>query len=158
MRRDTRIVLSFVSAIPVLILSLSVFCSWAVANGASPRWRLLFRPLCHGFPERCLTLFDVPMPICARCTGIYAGMLAGVAAALLFFAMRWVRFLRERIMKRVALVSIVPLALDGLSQLAGLRESTNPLRIATGLIAGLAFGLWILSAIEFRDEPAFTTS
>jgi uncharacterized membrane protein len=47
---------------------------------------------------------------------------------------------------------------DGLTQLTGLRESVNPLRIATGLIAGLAFGLWILSAVERRDEPMFTTS
>jgi len=34
----------------------------------------------------------------------------------------------------------------------------NPLRIATGVIAGLAFGLWILSAVERRDETLVTTS
>src|SRR6185436_21185155 len=84
----------------------------------------------------------VPMPICARCVGIYAGMLFAILA---FWA---IPLLRERVMRGIAIVAAAPLALDGLSQLIGLRESTNPLRIATGLVAGMAFGLWILSAIE----------
>ncbi|MFP5245873.1 MAG: DUF2085 domain-containing protein, partial [Thermoanaerobaculia bacterium] len=61
-----------------------------------------------------------------------------------------------RVMRPFAFAAVVPLALDGLTQLAGLRESTNELRVATGLLAGLAFGLWVLSAVERRDEPAFT--
>jgi uncharacterized membrane protein len=152
MKRDTKIVLAFVGAIPALILAASAICSWAVGNGASSRWRLLFRTICHGRPERCLELFDAPMPICARCTAIYAGIVAGM---VLFPLIPW---LRERVMRVVAFAALTPLAIDGLTQLAGLRESTNPLRMATGLIAGLAFGLWILSAVEHRDDTVFTTS
>jgi uncharacterized membrane protein len=151
MKRDTKIVLGAVGAIPALILSFSALCSWAVAHGASMKWRLLFRTLCHGKPERCLYLFDVPMPICARCTGIYVGVLGGL---MLFPLMPW---LREKWMRVAAFAALAPLAVDGLTQLAGLRESTNPLRIATGVITGLAFGLWILSAVERRDEALFTT-
>jgi uncharacterized membrane protein len=40
------------------------------------------------------------------------------------------------------------MALDGFTQLARLRVSTNTLRIETGLILGIAFGVWALSAIE----------
>ena len=152
MRRDTKIVLAVVAAIPALVLSAAAACSWAVGHGASMRWRLLFRTICHGLPERCLELFGAPMPICARCTAIYAGILAGLA---LFPVIPW---LRERVMRMVAFAALTPLAIDGLTQLAGLRESTNPLRIATGLVAGLAFGLWILSAVEHRDEALFTAS
>ncbi len=152
MKRDTKIVLGFVAAIPAVILGASSLCSWAIAQGASMRWRLLFRMMCHGKVERCLALFGVPMPICARCTGIYLGMLG----ALLAF--RIIPLLRERVMRKVAFVAILPLALDGLTQLTGLRESVNPLRIATGVVAGLAFGLWILSAVERRGEALFTTS
>jgi len=175
MKRDTKIVLAFVAAIPTTILGAATLCAFAIANGASMRWRLLFRLLCHGIPERCLELFGVPMPVCARCTGIYAGLLAGIA---LFTSWRLAvggwrkRFsgstanrrpstanrFGERVMRSVAFIAAVPLAIDGLTQLAGLRESTNPLRIATGLIAGLAFGLWILSAVERRDETIVTTS
>ena len=151
MKRDTKIVLGSVAGIPALILGLSVLCAWAISHGASMKWRLLFRTLCHGKPERCLELFHVPMPICARCAAIYAGMLGGLA---LF---RLIPRLREKTMRVVAFAALVPLAVDGLTQLTGLRESTNELRIATGVIAGLAFGLWILSAVERRDEALFTT-
>lgn len=152
MKRDTKIVLGVVAAIPAFLLSLSALCSWAIAHGASMRWRVLFRMLCHGRVERCIPLFGVPMPICARCAGIYLGLLGGLA---LF---RLIPLLRERLMRGIAIAAVVPLAVDGLTQLAGLRESTNALRIATGVIAGLAFGLWVLSAVEHRSDAVFTTS
>ena len=53
----------------------------AIAHGASMRWRLAFRLFCHGIPDRCIDLWGVPMPICARCTAIYAGL----AVSLLIF-------------------------------------------------------------------------
>lgn len=152
MKRDTKIVLAFLGAIPALILAAASLCSWAISQGASMQWRALFRIMCHGRVDRCFELFSTPMPICARCTGIYLGLLAGL---VLFPFMRW---LRERTMRTVAFIAIVPLGLDGVTQLLGFRESVNPLRIATGVIAGLAFGLWILSAVERRDDALFTTS
>jgi uncharacterized membrane protein len=152
MKRDTKIVLAVVAAIPTFILGISSLCSLAIANGASMKWRLAFRMMCHGLERRCLELFDVPMPICARCVGIYLGMLAGVALFVI------VPFLRERMMRNMSIAAVVPLAIDGLTQLAGWRESTNSLRMATGLIAGLAFGLWVLSAIERRDETVTVNS
>ena len=146
MKRDTKIVLAVLAAIPALILGAATLCTWAISAGASEQWRVLFRIMCHGRPERCLELFATPMPLCARCVGIYGGMLLGILA---FWA---VPLLRERVMRAFAFAAAVPLALDGLTQLTGLRESTNGLRIATGVIAGMAFGLWILSAVERRPE------
>jgi len=148
MKRDTRIVLTVIAAIPAAILGAATLCTWAIAHGASMQWRMLFRLMCHGKVERCLELFGAPMPICARCVGIYGGMLLGILA---FWA---VPLLREKVMRGVAIAAAVPLALDGLTQLTGLRESTNELRIATGVIAGLAFGLWILSAVERREDAS----
>ena len=146
LRRDTKIVLAFLAAIPTFLLSAAALCSWAIAHGASMRWRALFRVMCHGIAERCFPLFDVPMPICGRCTGIYLGMLAGLIA---FMIVPWVE---ERVMRIVAFVAVTPLAIDGLTQLAGLRTSTNTLRMATGLAAGIAFGMWVLSAVERRVD------
>jgi uncharacterized membrane protein len=150
MKRDTKIVLAVVAAIPTAILAASALCSWAIANGASMEWRLPFRVMCHGLVHRSLELFGVPMPICARCVGVYAGLLAGLAAFPFFPT------LTERAMRVVAFAAVTPLALDGLTQLTGLRESTNPLRLATGVIAGLAFGLWVLCAVDRREESALT--
>lgn len=152
MKRDTKIVMGAVAAIPLFVLSLATFFTWLIAGGASSRWRLLFRVMCHGLPERSLLLFGIPMPICARCVGIYLGMLAGILA---FMALPWVS---ERLMRIAAFIAVTPLAIDGLTQLAGLRESTNPLRLATGLTAGLAFGMWALCAVERRRDTSLTLS
>jgi uncharacterized membrane protein len=151
MRRDTKILMAVLAPLPVILLAAATVTSWAIAHGASPRWRLLFKIICHGYEERCLVLFGVPMPLCARCTGIYLGLLAGLLA---FAAVPWVR---ERVMRWVALAAVTPLAIDGLTQLAGLRTSTNPLRMETGIVAGMAFGLWILSAVERQRERSLTS-
>jgi len=152
MKRDTKIVMAVVSAIPIVILSASTLCAWAIAQGASMRWRLLFRVMCHGIPSRCVEVFGVPMPICARCLGIYAGLLVGL------LAFRLLPWFTERAMRIAAFLAVTPLAIDGLTQLAGLRESTNPLRLATGIAAGFAFGMWALTAVERREEASLSTS
>jgi uncharacterized membrane protein len=144
-KRDTKIVAATLVAISGAILSASVACTALIAHGASMRWRLLFRVFCHGIPERCLILWNVPMPICARCTAIYAGLLISFAAFLILPRMR------EGVARIVLYAALVPMAIDGVSQLARLRLSTNPLRIETGLLAGVAFGVWALSAIENHE-------
>jgi len=146
MKRNTRIVAALIASISFLILAASTLCTWAIAHGASPMLRLLFRPACHGIPSRCLTIWNTPMPICARCTAIYAGLFVGL---LMFFVAPW---LNEKFARWTLYVAAVPMGIDGVTQLLRLRESTNSLRIATGSIAGFAFGYWILSAIERRDR------
>src|ERR1044071_204659 len=80
MRRDTKIVTAFLAAVPAAILGAATLCAAAIANGGSMRCRLLFRLLCHGMPSRCIDVFGVPLPICARCMGIYGGMILGLLA------------------------------------------------------------------------------
>jgi uncharacterized membrane protein len=152
MKRDTKIVMAVVAAIPIVILSASTLCAWAVAHGASHYWRLPFHLICHGIPERCIYAFGVPMPVCARCTGVYLGLLAGL------LAFRVLPAVTERAMRIAAFIAVTPLAIDGLTQLARLRESTNPLRLATGIAAGFAFGMWVLTAVERREEAKLSTS
>ncbi len=142
MKRATPILAAGIAFASSAILAASALCTWAIANGASMRWRLVFRALCHGIPDRCLELWNVPMPICARCTAIYAGLLAGI---LLFFVVPHVQELTARWILGFA---AFPMFIDGITQLATLRESTNPLRIETGLLAGAAFAFWALSAVE----------
>jgi uncharacterized membrane protein len=144
--RNARIAALAFICIPVFILGTSVLCSWAVAHGASANWRIPFRIFCHGIPERCLLLWGVPMPICARCTAIYIGLFAGL---ITFAAMPW---MREGVLRIVMYAAILPLAVDGITQLIHLRESNNALRFGTGIIAGLAFGIWVLSAIEESER------
>jgi uncharacterized membrane protein len=127
-------------AIAAVMLSSSVLCTWLVAHGWSAQWRVLFRLVCHGLPSRCLVLFGTPMPICARCTAIYGGLIAG---ALLF---RITPEMRERTARIIAIVAALPMGFDGGTQLIRLRESTNVLRVETGLVFGIALAVWVLTA------------
>lgn len=151
MKRETLIAASVFAAIPVVILSAAVLCTWAVAHGAAPGWRLPFRFLCHGIPHRCLLMWGVPMPICARCTALYIGLFAGLAT---FFVVPWIH---ERVVRILLFVSAGVMAIDGLTQLARFRESTNDIRLATGLALGFTFGMWVLCAIERRDLRSLTS-
>ena len=150
MKRNTRLVSAAVAAPPIVILAASV----AGTAFEWPRW--LFRVLCHGIPERCLELFGTPMPICARCTGIYAGMLFGLLVYLCSAAIPG-GAAPPRMAVLHLLILVAPLAIDGITQAVGLRESTNLLRIATGLLAGGAFAFWVLAEVEHQETHAFTS-
>lgn len=152
MTRDTRIVAVALAAIAAVIAGSAMICAWAIAAGASERWRLLFRVFCHGIPERSLIVFGEAMPLCARCFGIYAGLLAGIA---LYALMPW---LRERAARLLMFAAALPMAVDGITQAAGLRTSTNPLRITTGLAAAVAFAMWALAVVEHRERNAVKAS
>ena len=109
---------------------------------------MIFRLVCHGIPSRCLLLFGVPMPICARCTAIYAGLIAGTLLSGLIPKMK------ETTARVVVTLAALPMAIDGGTQLLRLRESTNELRLGTGLVAGIAIALWALTAV--KAHPATT--
>ena len=143
MSRDARLSAMLLAIGSAGMLLSAAICTWAVSRGASMDWRLLFRPFCHGIVSRCFLLWGAPMPICARCTGIYLGLFAGLTIFLLLGRTGRIAFPTSALF-----VSIAPLALDGVSQALRLRESTNELRIVTGLIAGVAFALWALILVD----------
>jgi Predicted membrane protein len=78
--RDTRIFALCLGALALIILGASTLTTVAIAHGASPSLRLPFLLMCHGIPHRCLTILGTPMPICARCVGIYGGFLVSLVA------------------------------------------------------------------------------
>lgn len=101
---------------------------------------LFFSPICHQLPERSFFLFGGQLPVCARCTGIYFGALVGSF------------FVRQKSPSPWFLVvAMIPLALDGVTQLF-FRESTNVIRLATGLIAGFAAVFYLYAGL-CSDEP-----
>lgn len=128
------------------ILLLALGSTLAIGAGAPVLLRLPFRLMCHGIESRCLFVGGTAMPICARCSGIYAGMFF---ATLLFplIARLW-RLLAG---KAFLTLAVLPLAIDGVTQAIGFRESTNTLRIITGIVAGCALAMWSLAQIESFD-------
>ena len=96
------------------------------------------RYVCHQKPRRCLKFGSWRMPICARCTGFYGGLVLGSIA---FGIWRYPVGLPWWVLAIAILSAISPMAVDGLSQILTKRESNNTLRLITGLLAGLAMGL-----------------
>ena len=86
------------------------------------------------------------MAYCQRNTAIYTSILVGgVAFALVRRRLRRLGF-------RPYLLLIAPMALDGFTQLFGLRESTWQLRVLTGMLFGLAT-VWLVYPVL---EQGFT--
>lgn len=101
----------------------------------------VFRLLCHQKPERSFFVFGHQMAVCSRCFAIYTSFLV---IGLAFGAWRMVTRKRwEEIPLWVLGVLAIPMAIDGLTQLAGLRESTQVLRTITGTLVGTGVGLFV---------------
>jgi uncharacterized membrane protein len=92
-----------------------------------------FGLMCHQMPERSFTLFGEQMALCHRMTAIYvATFAAGVGYAV-------VRNRLPKLSFRGLFWLSLPMAVDGFTQLFGLRESTWELRLLTGSL--FAFGV-----------------
>jgi uncharacterized membrane protein len=83
---------------------------------------------CHQLNHRSYFINGNQMPLCARDIGIYLGFAIG-ALIVTFFSvemrMWWI------------LGSLVPIGVDGLTQMFTSYESTNPVRLITGGLAGI---------------------
>ena len=133
---------------------------------------------CHQKHERSWEINGNQMPVCTRDIGIFLGLFAG---ALLFGwrgLNRWtIRdsflsvfpdhalesiYLADRRMFAMLVVigiGLGPMAVDGFTQMLTDYESNNPLRILTGIAAGVVMGWWFCSALcartmYFGDDPA----
>jgi len=98
---------------------------------------LAYRVTCHQLPERSFFLMGHQVAICSRCSAIYLSFW-GVG---LFYALgTLVRPGKVPVWKSpplwVIAIAAIPMAIDGLTQLSGLRESTNLLRTVTGGLPG----------------------
>lgn len=89
---------------------------------------------CHRMPERSFRVCNRQFAVCARCTGILTGLVLAAAAAA-----------ASAVGPTVLALAAAANALDGGTQLAGLRTSTNPLRFALGFALGVGF---VLTAIQ----------
>jgi uncharacterized membrane protein len=89
-----------------------------------------FLPMCHRLPERSLVLEGVPMPLCSRCAGIFAGMALGALIARPGLSMAvW----------RPALIAVSALMMfDVATQDLGLHPLWHASLLATGFALGYA--------------------
>ncbi len=143
-------------ALIAFVLSLFVIPYLEASPGTEGTGSLLFhlyRPMCHQLPGRSFYAFGAQMPVCARDVGIYGGMLLGALAFPFVFGMRSTKLLPLWIF----IGTMIPIGIDGGVQLVsgyfplpliGVYESTNPLRLATGLLMGIVMSLYAIPLLN----------
>tara|TARA_B100000780_G_C21018455_1_gene408082 strand:+ start:5 stop:358 length:354 start_codon:yes stop_codon:yes gene_type:complete len=82
--------------------------------------------VCHQLPHRSFFWNGKQFPICARCTGIHIGYLT----MPIFLFNLWTPSIW------FSIFMILPTYLDGLRQHITKKESTNVIRVVTGVISG----------------------
>ena len=98
--------------------------------------------LCHQISERSFYLNGNQMPFCARCTGIWLGIAIGLGYATFFKINLDKKFLY------LIIIGLIPIGIDGVGQTLEFWESTNVIRVLTGLFIGVICGLAIGVLIE----------
>jgi uncharacterized membrane protein len=105
--------------------------------------------ICHRIPARSFHVHDRPLPLCARCTGIYLGVITG----LLFFASKG-RTRAQRLPDLKILGVLVVLgalyAVDGLNSYLSMFEAYTPVyqpHNTLRLITGTTFGLAMITVV-----------
>ena len=143
MKKNLPPIVMFCLALYALFLAISAllapYLKATSMVGISSVFYSLLNTHCHQIPGRTLWVFGHPMGLCSRCFSSY---LAFGVFTLILFSIRgsskhW----------KLGLLLTIPLFLDGLTQVFGLRTSTNFLRISTGLLAGIGLALTTRKAI-----------
>jgi uncharacterized membrane protein len=106
--------------------------------------------VCHRIPERSFILDGQQLPLCARCTGTFLGAMLGLAVMLALGRRRSAHLPPVPIIG-LLLVFMGIWALDGLNSYLGLfpgapqlYQPQNWLRLATGLLEGVALAILVL--------------
>lgn len=105
--------------------------------------------VCHQMAERSFFWGSLQSPVCARCTGIEAGIVFGV----LFFWLSGRKDGNRPFFAPTAVllaVSFLPIAVDGIGSYLGFWESTQLRRVVTGAMAGYTIVPWFLLAGNFQ--------
>ncbi len=95
--------------------------------------------VCHQIPDRTLWIGGLPLPVCARDTGIYIGFFIGY---ILLSIRRKNAYGPPNLW--ATLFMVTPMILDAVTQFIGLRVSTNVVRLLTGLWFGTALSPFLV--------------
>jgi len=132
---------------------------------------------CHNKHERSWSINGNQMPVCVRDVGIFAGLALGGFIYSRRGVNRWTirdTFLsvlpdeqlnpiyrknrRTMLFIAIGAICVIPMAVDGFTQLLTDRESTAFLRLVTGIPFGLGLGLFFAAAYSARpnkfDKPS----
>jgi uncharacterized membrane protein len=103
--------------------------------------------ICHQQPERSFYVASIPLPVCARCTGIYAGGAMMALAVLVGCRFPLLPAARARAWLAAA---AVPAVLSLLYEWATARTPSNIIRASTGVLIGAAAAAAVFALLQDR--------
>jgi uncharacterized membrane protein len=109
--------------------------------------------VCHQLPRRSFHYGLVQLPVCARCTGIYAG--AAIGSAIFAINLPRVAALSPR---AVLLASSVPVVVTVALEQAGAWGPGNAVRALTGVILGIAAAFVVVGAAALPNAEQGSTT
>jgi uncharacterized membrane protein len=124
-------------------MGLILAAPWLMEHGHPLVARALylgFKPLCHQIDARSFHLHDYPFAVCARCTGIYAGLAVGI---LLFPVLRSLRRL-DSPSKWLLIAAPIPTTIDFALGFFGLWANTHWSRFVTAAFFGVIASFYII--------------
>jgi uncharacterized membrane protein len=103
--------------------------------------------VCHQRPGRSFWIGGAPMPVCARCTGLYLAAAAGAALAIVSQS----RALRATQARVVLLVAAIPTAATLIIEWLGLFDPGSAVRFLAALPLGGA-AAWVVAAAAQSEK------
>ena len=104
--------------------------------------------VCHQRSDRCFWIHGRPMPVCARCTGLYTG--AALAGPLALFLASGVSSRRARL---TAALAALPTLISWSLEFAGLAHPPNSVRAMAALPLGFVVSWLVISTLKAGYEP-----
>jgi len=118
--------------------------TWGKMNPFAASMYFLGDAFCTEITDHSYFLNGNQMPFCARCTGIFIGLVVGMVVAIV---------LDPKIRLWLLALGLLPILVDGGLQLVTSYQSVNPLRVATGLLAGMVVSLYLSRMANTLLEP-----
>ncbi len=96
--------------------------------------------VCHQESLKCISIGEDHLLVCARCAGLYfGGLFAGISSLFITVPV---------FTNRILLLSLLPLIADVIFTTLGVYSYSQPLSLATGILAGLIIYLFLISESE----------
>lgn len=135
----------------LVIASVTILVLWLAGTplGALDKTRAIGYAVCHQIAERSFHAHDHQLPLCARCMGLYLGVLTGIAVFAARGRLRGARLPGVSVLA-VMVVLGATYALDGLNSYLSIFEFYTPVYAPHNtlrLLTGLAFGLGMITVV-----------
>lgn len=104
--------------------------------------------VCHQAPERTIQIGGRLLPLCSRCTGIYAGFLLGILYQLFFWRTN-LKTIPSFKISFLCLALLGALIIDSIGSYLKLWSLSNETRLILGLLGGSSISLFLFPVFNY---------